>query len=153
MTLAASTCVACRGSAARPRCHRSPRNSQAGHLLSQVEQIWGTGIIGDKTIDPASMEVADAKIDAEAALYADQAAAEAKRNKFRHAQSDPTLAAEVSRPEVKQLLNLVDYFISHPSATTWWKQIVDSAISEDSAGLYASILSRNKTRKRRDTPE
>ena len=123
------------------------------HLLSQVETIWGTGIIGDKTIDPSSMEVSEGAIGMEAALYADKAAEEARRNKFRHAQTDPRVAEQTSSPEVRQLLNLVDYFISHPSATTWWKQIVEGVVSEDAPGLYAEILARNKTRKRRDTPE
>jgi hypothetical protein len=49
-------------------------------------------------------------------------------------------------PEVTRLLNLVDYFISHPDDTAWWKPIVDAYIATDPDSVYESILRRNKTR-------
>jgi hypothetical protein len=123
------------------------------HLMAQVEAVWGQGNLGDDRVDPRSMEIDEQQISADANRYSWVAAAEAAQRGHRFAQNDTRVNPELrNRAEVRQLLALVDYFISHPAAATWWKPIVDRAIAEDAPGLYAQILSRNKTRKRRDTP-
>lgn len=74
-----------------------------------------------------------------------QAGKDAGEAGFHHAQSDQN----ISNPDVKNLLNLVDYFMSHPSASQWWVSIFDSYVSAHSEEVYGAILARNKTRGRR----
>ena len=53
-------------------------------------------------------------------------------------------------PGAEQLLNLVDFFISHPDASAWWKPIIDKQVASNPEPIFQSILRRNATRKKRD---
>ena len=76
-----------------------------------------------------------------------------ERGGFRHAQSDERLPASLrNRGEVMSLLDLVDYFVSHPTASSWWHGIFDAYIAGNSEKVHADILARNKTRGRRQPP-
>jgi Domain of unknown function (DUF4157) len=52
-------------------------------------------------------------------------------------------------PGTDRLLNLVDFFISHPDDTQWWKPIIDNQIATNPEPIYQSILRRNETRAKR----
>jgi Domain of unknown function (DUF4157)/Heterokaryon incompatibility protein Het-C len=123
------------------------------HVMKQMETIWGASIIPGKKIDEDGMAISHDKMLKSASGTAKDASAASARGGFRHAQSDERVPAELrNRPEVMSLLNLVDYFVSHPTASTWWRSIFDSYIASDSAKVYADILARNKTRGRRQAP-
>jgi hypothetical protein len=49
-----------------------------------------------------------------------------------------------NRPEVMSLLDLVDYFVSHPTASTWWRSIFDSYIASDGEKVHADILAATR---------
>ena len=53
-------------------------------------------------------------------------------------------------PETGKLLNLVDFFVSHPDDTSWWKPTFDGYIAADPDSVYDGILRRNRTRGERD---
>jgi hypothetical protein len=80
---------------------------------------------------------------------ANTAAADAKADHIKHAQSDPAMAAQMEDGKVRNLLNLVDYFMSHPAASQWWTGIFDSYVASHGEEVHGSILARNKTRSRR----
>jgi hypothetical protein len=52
-------------------------------------------------------------------------------------------------PGVDRLLNLVDFFISHPDDHAWWKQVIDAQVASNPEPIYQSILRRNETRSKR----
>jgi hypothetical protein len=50
---------------------------------------------------------------------------------------------------VNDLLNLVDFFISHPDNSSWWKPIFDAEVAKNPEPIFQSILRRNETRENR----
>ena len=139
------------------------------HLVKQWQEakgLTGDGKIGPKTAEsaeklgPASSltpmaagengrAVSHESMLRAAQGVANQAAGNAKEDKIKHAQSDPALAEQMSDGRVANLLNLVDYFMSHPGASQWWVGIFDSYVAEHGEEVHGAILSRNKTRSRR----
>lgn len=55
-------------------------------------------------------------------------------------------------PEVKSALDLVDYFVSHPKDTNWWKPTMEKYIRGHSHEVLDHIRARNKTRSQRIAP-
>jgi hypothetical protein len=47
------------------------------------------------------------------------------------------------------LFEVVDYYVSHPSKTNWWKEIVINYMKSHSKQIIDDINHRNKTRKNR----
>jgi len=47
------------------------------------------------------------------------------------------------------LFEVVDYYISHPSKTNWWKEIIINYMKSHSKQIIDDINHRNKTRKNR----
>jgi hypothetical protein len=98
----------------------------------------------------AGMAISHDKMIKESKGVAKDASEASERGGFRHAQSDARVPEAMrNRPEVMSLLDLVDYFVSHPTASTWWRSIFDSYIASDGEKVHADILARNKTRGRR----
>ena len=56
---------------------------------------------------------------------------------------------KVADTDAKGLLNLADYFISHPDDAGWWKPIMDSYVAANEETVIQAILARNKTRGKR----
>lgn len=99
------------------------------------------GIGGDsKAIHDGVMKEAKANAAAES-----QNAATEKRSFLQDVKKD-----EIAKlPGVNDLLNLVDFFISHPDNSTWWKPVFDTVIAANPEPVYQSILRRNATRDNR----
>lgn len=121
------------------------------HVMKQMETVWGgKQLIPGKNVDEDDMSVSHAKMLKDAKGVAKDASEASERGGFRHAQSDARLPQAMrDRPEVMSLLDLVDYFVSHPTASTWWHGIFDSYIAQNGSKVHADILARNKTRGRR----
>jgi hypothetical protein len=133
--------------------HRALAVEADRHVMHQIELCWGDALIPGQMIDPMEMAVSHDVIRSESEEVALGAADAAREGRMRHAQSDPRVADQVeSNPEVRTLLDLVDYFVSHPTASTWWHDIFDSYIAEHAAEVNQSILNRNQTRGRRKAP-
>lgn len=124
------------------------------HVMKQMETVWGgKQLIPGKNIDEDGMAVSHDKMLKDSKGVAKDASEASERGGFRHAQSDARVPAAMrDRPEVMSLLDLVDYFVSHPTASTWWRSIFDSYIASDGEKVHADILARNKTRGRRQAP-
>jgi hypothetical protein len=130
--------------------HRALAVEADRHIQKQLETCWNAQLIPGQNIDEKKMEVSHDKILQEAGTVAGWAAEQRGRAGFRHAQSDARVSPELrSRPEVMSLVNLVDYFVSHPSSSTWWRTIFDNYIATHGEEVHQAILSRNKTRSRR----
>ena len=80
------------------------------------------------------------------------AATESKSAKAegRHYLQDDKKEQIAKLPGVPDLLNLVDFFISHPDNSNWWKPIFDAEVANNPEPIYQSILRRNETRKNRN---
>lgn len=130
--------------------HRALAVEADRHMMRQMEQVWGAQLIPGKNIDEDDMAIGHGSILAEAKGVAGQAAKQAGKTGLRHAQSDSRVSPALrNRPEVMQLLDLVDYFLSHPTASSWWRKIFDSYISQHAEEVHGAILARNQTRGRR----
>jgi hypothetical protein len=124
------------------------------HLMFQMERVWKTGeLIPGQKVDEHDQKVGHDRVLGEAEGVADDAAKASKKAGFRHMQSDDRKANAMGNPDVKALMNLVDYFISHPTASSWWHDIFDSYVAQHPDDVKASILARNKTRGHRQAPE
>ena len=91
----------------------------------------------------------------EAAVRSDAEGKRAAKQGFRHAQTDAGNKALLDkRPEVRDLLNIVDLIIAHPDDSTWWRPVLDAAVSRKEAKVAQHIRARNETRgARRRDPE
>jgi Domain of unknown function (DUF4157) len=59
-------------------------------------------------------------------------------------------AAQIAAlPGTDRLLDLVDYFLSHPDDNAWWKAIIDRQVATNPEPIFQSILRRNETRAKR----
>ena len=130
--------------------HRALAVEADRHILKQLETCWQAQVIPGQNIDEKKMEVGHDKILQESQTVAGWAAEQHTRAGFRHAQSDERVSPELrNRPDVMSLLNLVDYFVSHPSSSMWWRTIFDNFLATHGEEVHNAILSRNKTRSRR----
>ena len=134
--------------------HRALAVEADRHLMYQMEACWGDSLIPGQRVDEMVATNPHETIVSEAAHVAGDAADAARAAGHRHAQSDERVPEDIrNNPDVRTLLDLVDYFVSHPAASTWWHDIFDSYIAEHAAEVNQSILNRNNTRGRRKAPE
>jgi len=131
------------------------------HCDAQMQVVWaGRPGGGDKSLfgDGKSYEFqssvgGDSKaIHDGVASEADAGAkAEAKNAKAegRHYLQTDKAAQIQAMPGADRLLNLVDFFISHPDSSSWWKAIIDNQVAKNPEPIYQSILRRNETRTKR----
>jgi hypothetical protein len=131
------------------------------HCDAQMQVVWagrpGGGdksLFGDgKTYEFQSSVGGDSKaIHDGVASEADAGAkAEAKNAKAegRHYLQTDKAAQIQAMPGADRLLNLVDFFISHPDSSSWWKAIIDNQVAKNPEPIYQSILRRNETRTKR----
>ncbi|HEY5938552.1 MAG TPA: DUF4157 domain-containing protein [Kofleriaceae bacterium] len=130
--------------------HRALAVEADRHIQKQLETCWNAQLIPGRNIDEKKMEIGHDKILQDSATVAGWAAEQRGRAGFRHAQTDTRVSAELrGRPEVMALLNMVDYFISHPTSSLWWREIFDNYIATHGEEVHHAILARNKTRGRR----
>ncbi|MDQ3365140.1 MAG: DUF4157 domain-containing protein [Myxococcota bacterium] len=117
------------------------------HIQKQLETCWKAQLIPGQNADDKKMQVGHDAVLAEAKTAAGWASKQREQAGFRHAQSDERVPAELrNRPEVMALLDLVDYFVSHPASSTWWRTIFDNYIATHGEEVHHAILARNKTR-------
>jgi hypothetical protein len=135
--------------------HRSLAVEADRHMMHQLEVCWkghaaGDELIPGQKVDEKKMALGHDALLGDAKEVAGDAADRSKKAGFRHAQSDEKVPQALrDRAEVMQLLDLVDYFISHPSASTWWVTIFDNYIAAHGDEVKEHIAARNKTRGRR----
>jgi hypothetical protein len=130
------------------------------HCDAQMQVVWAsrgggdTSLFGDgKSYEFQSGVGGDSKAihagvvgEANTGAKADAEAAKAEGRRF--VQTD-NAALIKTMPGVDTLLNLVDFFISHPDSHTWWKPIFDAQVANNPEPIYQSILRRNETRSKR----
>lgn len=129
--------------------HRALAVEADRHVMHQMETCWGPGaeLIPGQNIDERDMAVSHQSMLDEAAGVAEGAARAARSSGHRHAQSDPRAPDEVrDNPDVRSLLDLVDYFVSHPTASSWWYDIFDAYVAANGPEVAHAIGNRNKTR-------
>ena len=129
--------------------HRALAVEADRHVMHQMETCWGPGaeLIPGQNIDERDMAVSHQSMLDEATNVAAGAADAARSSGHRHAQSDARAPDEVrSNPDVRSLLDLVDYFVSHPTASSWWYDIFDAYVAANGPEVAAAIGNRNKTR-------
>jgi hypothetical protein len=78
----------------------------------------------------------------QAQTQATSEATRARQQGFRHMQGDGDPMLE-QHPALRSLVNLVDLFISHPDASTWWVTVVDNYVGEHAEEVHAHIRRRN----------
>jgi hypothetical protein len=123
------------------------------HVLHQMEVCWGASLVPGQRVADRPMAVEHEDMLMEAAGVANVAGEAAGRAGIRHAQTDERVPESLrSRGEVRDLLNLVDYFVSHPSSSSWWKDLFDGYVAEHGDEVQAHIMERNQTRGRRKAP-
>jgi hypothetical protein len=133
--------------------HRALALEADRHIMKQLETCWKDQLIPGRNIDEDKMAIDHERMLGEASQVAGWASEQRQRAGFRHAQSDERIAPELrGRPEVMQLLDLVDMFISHPSSSLWWRSIFDSYLAKNGEEVHKAILARNRTRSRRKAP-
>jgi hypothetical protein len=124
------------------------------HVLRQVELMWASQgtLYGDKgDLDKSKEEVGHEAFSKEAAGRAQTEEKRSAHAGFKFAQSDAANAALVARPEVRDLLNLVDLIVSHPDDSSWWRTVFDIYIAAHPVEVAQHIRERNTTRGARTT--
>jgi hypothetical protein len=130
--------------------HRALAVEADRHIQKQLETCWNAELIPGQKADEKKMQVGHDRILEESATVAGWAAEQRGRAGFRHAQTDSRVSPQLrSRPEVMSLLNLVDYFVSHPTSSMWWREIFDNYLATHGEEVHRAILARNKTRSHR----
>lgn len=136
------------------------------HSEDQLQRVWaGSSVQGDKSLlgdgkmyeyasksDPEHSKEIHNRLLSEATERANEEKERSSKEGTFFTQRDAQgqEAETLKMPEVEQLMNIVDLFISHPDATQWWKAIFDAYIATDAESVYESILRRNKTRSGRN---
>lgn len=119
------------------------------HVLRQVEIVWqdrGT-LYGDKgALDTSKMEVGHDAFKKEAAGRAVAEEKRASKTGYRFAQSDAANADQMSKPGVRDLMNLVDLILAHPDDSNWWKTVASTYIDANPDEVARHIRERNATR-------
>ena len=130
--------------------HRALAVEADRHIQKQLATCWRSQVIPGQDADDGKLQVGHDKMLGEAKQAAGWAAEQRARGGFRHAQTDTRVSADLrGRPEVMQLLDLVDMFVSHPASSTWWRTIFDNYLAQNGEEVYKAILARNLTRGRR----
>ena len=130
--------------------HRALAVEADRHIQKQLETCWNAELIPGQRADEKKMQVGHDRILEESATVAGWAAEQRGKAGFRHAQTDERVSPQLrARPEVMSLLNLVDYFVSHPSSSMWWREIFDNYLATHGEEVHRAILARNKTRSHR----
>lgn len=130
--------------------HRALAVEADRHIMKQIEVVWKASLIPGQKIDESKMTIAHEEMLGEARGVAGNAAKDAKADGMRFAQTDTRIPEKLrSNGDVMTLLDLVDYFVSHPSASKWWETIFNQYIAEHGEEVHKSILARNHTRGRR----
>jgi hypothetical protein len=108
----------------------------------------GGSLYGDgKALDTAEMTVGHDAFVKEADARGQAEGKRAAKQGFKHAQSDPAHAALLAkRPEVKQMLDLVDVIIAHPDDSTWWRPVMNAYVTDHAPEVAQHIRARNATR-------
>ena len=119
-------------------------------MLRQAELMWAASgsLYGDGVgLDTWSMTVSHAGFTKEAGTRGEAEGKRAAKQGFKHAQSDPANQALLQkRPEVKQLLDIVDAIIAHPDDTAWWRPVLDGYVGVHADEVAEHIKARNETR-------
>ncbi len=120
------------------------------HVLRQVELMWaaqGSLYGDDQALDASKMTVGHDAFAKEAAGRSGAEGKRAAKQGFKHAQTDGANKALLEkRPEVRELLNMVDLIIAHPDDSTWWRPVVDGVVAGDPEKVAEHIRARNATR-------
>lgn len=122
------------------------------HVLRQVEIMWaaskpGSSLYGDGgSLDTSKMEVGHDAAGKQAAQRAKQEEGRARRDGHRFAQTDAANETLMRRPEVVELMNLVDLIIAHPEDSSWWKSVFDNYINGHADEVARHIRERNAVR-------
>jgi hypothetical protein len=130
------------------------------HCDAQMQVVWNakgggnTSLFGDgKNYEFQSGTGGDSKKihdgvlgEASANAKAESANAKAEGRHYIQTEQKDLIAKQ---PGVGDLLNLVDFFISHPDNSAWWKSIFDAEVAKNPEAIFQSILRRNETRTKR----
>jgi hypothetical protein len=123
------------------------------HVLRQAELMWASSgsLYGDgKALETSKMTVGHDAFVKEAGARGQAEGKRAAKQGFKHAQSDAAQAALLAkRPEVKQLLDIVDVIIAHPEDSTWWRPVMDGYVNDHAPEVAEHIRARNATRANR----
>lgn len=135
--------------------HRALAVEADRHVFLKMQAVWAAtasaggdrSLFGDGVMFQTQTQVAQADITQQADTRAHEEGARAQRDGHRHGpQSASDRAYVQSHPQVQELLNLADLFISHPDASSWWHSLFDSYVSQHQAEVTAHIRARNATR-------
>lgn len=130
------------------------------HCDAQMQVVWAakgggdTSLFGDgKSYEFHSSVGGDSKsihtgVLGESDTGAKSEAAAARAEGRHYLQTDKAALIK-TMPGLDSLLNLVDFFISHPDSHGWWKAIIDAQVAGNPEPIYQSILRRNETRSKR----
>ena len=103
-------------------------------------------------LDKSKEEVGHDAFTKEAGGRAKQEEKRAAHDHWKFAQSDPANQALLGqRPEVRQLLELVDLIISHPDDSNWWRTVYNDYIGAHPDEVARHIRERNAVRGARTT--
>jgi hypothetical protein len=119
------------------------------HVLRQVEIMWQDRgpLYGDgKALDTSTMEVGHDAFNKEADTRAAAEEKRAAKTGYQYAQSDTDNADLMSKPGVRDLMDLVDLILAHPDDSSWWKTVAGTYINTNFEEVARHIRERNSTR-------
>jgi hypothetical protein len=134
------------------RLARSLASEADRHVLRQVEIVWQDrgSLYGDgKALDTSTMEVDHDSFNKQADARANAEGQRAQKTGYQFAQTDADNADLMSKPGVRDLMDLVDLIIAHPEDSTWWRTVAETYISANPDEVARHIRERNATRGQR----
>lgn len=127
------------------RLHKELAVEADEHIIQKLQEVW------DEQQQANSIE----GLNTSPRLNPDEVIADARKQQAREVKR----AAKEGRnletygfggQTVQDLMALVDYFISHPDDTTWWKPILSNYVNKHEAEVILHIQQRNQTRDKRN---
>lgn len=117
---------------------------EQGKLVSEEAGVAGSAASARRD---ASMETGHEDVISQARTRAGEEATHYAAAGFARTQdSEDAQSLGAQHPEVTDLLNLVDLYVSHPNDSSWWRTVMDTYVRAHSDEVYHHIQRRNGTR-------
>ncbi|MBT9316652.1 HET-C-related protein [Leptothoe spongobia] len=126
------------------RLHRQLAIEADKHIISKTQEAW------DEKSNANSAEA----LRTNPHLSTEEITKQARRNRIREekrAKKEGRISESYgfAGQHVEDLMSLVDFFISHPDDTSWWRPILSSYVSANEPEVIKHIRQRNLTRGKR----
>jgi hypothetical protein len=115
------------------------------HIIKKLQQVW------DDQLQANSANALETTPTIDPNVVMDEARQHQAREEQRAAGEGRQLRTFAHEgPSVQDLMALVDYFISHPADTSWWKPILTDYVNSNEEEIISHIRQRNRTREKRN---